>query len=207
MSGSLGMPPPPPQPAGGAGSPPAPGGMAPGGMDPAGPMGAGGAPPHPGQPIFDQHEALEAQFKSLVKASKMNAQVTTELTALAKMKDTVTEGEVIEAASRLVGKGYDAKKMAGMIAGMPVGGGQVLGQWVTSLQTQMGQKDQELQGLLKTTQHEMGVTSLHGIMAHTVAHHMEQQAGGGMPQPQGAAPMAPNALMAQGPEAIEGDQS
>lgn len=137
------------------------------------PQGPGPSAPTPSQahmaPLAKNHQAVSAMFDATQKALKQSANVRQELDKLTGMGDVVTGEDVIEGAGRIVAKGGDPLAMAGVLADMPSeGGSAALAGWIAQHDMAAKQHEAMLQAANEVARHQLGVSSLHMIAAHSM---------------------------------------
>jgi hypothetical protein len=153
------------------------------------------------QDLSSAQDQASAQFDKLGKLKKTADQMRVGLQALSKLGDMVSVEDVVKEAGKLVGKGYDAKQMAGLLADMPTtGGGAALAGWVKLNAAKAAQTELQLLQVHDQVRHQMGVAALKTVIGHTMEH-------AGQPQPQPpveASAEGNNPLLGSGPQMAGG---
>jgi hypothetical protein len=166
-------------------------GGAPGGLGnmppPAQPRTAGGVGDMPSfedtrTTLMEQHQRNKALFSQTGQALKKIDVIRKGLERLADKQDVVTMDDIIDEAGKLVAHGIDPMALAGILADAPQeGGGEALGGWVASHAQAAAQGEQAMMQQHTLARHNMGVSAIHLIMAHTNA----QMMNGGVSPPMG----------------------
>lgn len=85
------------------------------------------------------------------------------LGGLVKMGDMVTQEDVIKAASKIVAAGVSPEGMASMLADMPEKS-ELIAPWLAQHAEQINAKEQQLDEVMGTVQHHMGVQAMRQLM-------------------------------------------
>lgn len=135
--------------------------------------------------------ALDFAYDRLREARGRMDTIQNVLGGLVKMGDMVTQEDVIKAASKIVASGVDAKGMAAMLADMPEKG-ELIAPWLAQHAQQINAKEQQLNEVLGSVQHHMGVQAVRQLMQQgpaadasgmgTQENALAAQAGGSGPQ-------------------------
>jgi hypothetical protein len=107
-----------------------------------------------------QSDISKAIYGKTVQAGRMLDHIREELDKLTNMADTVTPGDVIGAAGRLVGHGIPAKEMATLLADMPTNAGQGLAAWVQMHDQNARQQEAEVARITSVARYQMGLAAL-----------------------------------------------
>ncbi len=150
------------------------------------PMGPQAAPPPGGPPppaaggmpssidevsniLSKSHGQAKAAYDNTTKALGQLDAIRKGLERLSDKGDMVMMEDVIEEAGKLVGHGVDPVALAGLLADAPQeGAGEALGGWVATHAITAATAEQQLLAAHNAARHEMGVSALRLIMAHTV---------------------------------------
>src|ERR1700733_493095 len=108
------------------------------------------------------HSAARAKFEKLAGARQMLDKARVELTKLAELGDLVTSEDVIKGAGKLVGEGLSPMAMAKMLSDMPEGGPQLSG-WLGQQSQMLAAREAQLQPVLDSARHQMGVAAMRGL--------------------------------------------
>ena len=128
------------------------------------------APPTAASPMM-QHfgsaqDVAAARYAKMKEATAKLAATRKELDGLTALGDTVSQEDVIKAASGMVAAGIGAPAVAGILADMPEGGAALQG-WIAEHDAAVRQREAQAQQALTITRHEMGVAALRHIIAHS----------------------------------------
>lgn len=129
------------------------------------------------QGLQGEHSQASAQYAKLQQQQKMQQLVRGQMDSLVGLGDTISQDDVIKASGRLVTGGMDAVAVAGLLAQMPPDG-EALQAWVGKTDQVLQQRQQQLAPQLALARHQMGVSALHLLQAHSLASRA-------MPVPQG----------------------
>ncbi len=174
----------------GAASPAAPGASATAAPAPAAPTPSTPLNSAPSaDPIASWHSSAKAQFDKVQEAHQHVLALRSELDRLGDLGDFIQPDDVVKSAATLVGKGFHPKELAALLAEMPMQGGEMLQQWVSTHEQMLQQVEAAAGPILAATRHNLATASLH-VLARD---HMQQQGQG-----QGSA--APAALSAMTPQ-------
>lgn len=127
------------------------------------------------KPLMDAHDIAKAQFGKLAEARTILDRARVELTNLAKLGDMVTPEDVIKGAGKLVGAGMSPMALAKLMSDMPDQGPQ-LQAWLQTHATQLAAREAQLEPVLSHARHQLGVTALRALAAHSLMPQMPQQA-------------------------------
>jgi len=142
------------------------------------PAGGGEAPTAgPGGPFDElmphlerEQDGLQARYGKLMSADKMLRTTRGELDKLVKLGDVVTMDDIVEGAGQLVAAGLDPLAMASLLADVPsTGGPQALAEWLMGQDSQVKQREQQLDVVTRTIRHQMGVSAMRVLMGHAYA--------------------------------------
>lgn len=136
-----------------------------------------GSPPSPMMKHFgDASSAALARYQKLQKADETLQRVRKIVDKLGALGDLVAEDDVLEAASDLVGVGLTSSAVAGMLADVPQNA-EGIQQWVQGQEAQVGQREAQLEHVMKLARHELALTGLRGLIGDAAEGHQAQQAG------------------------------
>jgi hypothetical protein len=127
----------------------------------------------PSQPMFhgdlgDAHIQAMEQFKAVKVALGRTQRVADELQSLVHLGDLVTPEDVVKGAGNLVAHGEDPLQLAGYLADMPPQPGEALADWVGQHAQAMMVNEQKLLQAANAARHQLGVSSLHMLAAHSI---------------------------------------
>jgi hypothetical protein len=141
-----------------------------------------------------------AQYEKMKEASKKLTVAQTQLDGLVALADTVSQDDVVKAASRLVAAGVGAVQVATLLADMPPDG-QALQGWVAAQDQKIGKAAAQAKVALALTRHQMGVAAMRSVIGHSAEQHQTRLASARLaamnnnalaPQAQAAPQEAPN---------------
>jgi hypothetical protein len=185
-------------------------------MGPQAPATAGGVA-EPGVPdlaglLPHMEGALQQHVTKYDKLSEIAGKATVmreTLDSLVKKGDMIDQDDLIDAAGKLVSRGFPAAEIASFLAEAPENGEALQG-WIMQHDMKLRQNEMQLKEMQSITRHQMGVNALRLLGAHSMAamhgFGMEPQSTLASPQAQAAqASGAANDLtgggaVAQGPE-------
>jgi len=108
---------------------------------------------------------VRAQYDKLKRARQTLDVARSGLEHLTELGDMVSPEDVIKEAGKLVAHGLAPQAMAGLLADIPTGGGLQLAEWVKEHLEGVSQREAQLQPVLDTFRHRMGVQALMGLKA------------------------------------------
>lgn len=148
----------------------------------------GQGPQNPMEALHADGEAANAKLGKLETMGELMRKTRQELDGLVKMRDTVTEEDVITAVGKIVAAGGKPMEMASMLADAPFHSKEALQAWVAQKDTAVRQMEMQLQMAEKVTRHELANAGLHMMSAQ----YFMDQAQGGPPDsaPAGEGPSA-----------------
>lgn len=133
------------------------------------PIQAGGEASGGPQAILDSvHDQAKAHFDAASQAIGRMDRVRAELGELARKGTAITPEDVIHGAGKLVAGGEDPMQLAGLMADMPVNGGDALAAWIAEHYQATAQKEAQLRQGYEASRHSAGVAALHSLMGHVV---------------------------------------
>jgi hypothetical protein len=123
--------------------------------------------------LMQQHTRNKALFEHTGQALKKIDIIRKGLEKLSDKQDVVTMDDIVEEAGKLVSQGIDPMALAGILADAPQeGGGEALGGWVASHAQVAAQGEQAMMQQHALARHNMAVSAIHLLMAHTNAQMM-----------------------------------
>lgn len=114
---------------------------------------------------LQQHIAHYDKIQQIAGKAKLMRE---QLDQLVKLNDTVTNEDLVNAASRLVGKGIGAAEIAGILSEAPEGGEELKG-WILQKDMTLRQEEAQLSQMSALSGHNMGVSALRLLGAHSMA--------------------------------------
>lgn len=117
---------------------------------------------------------VKAQFNQLAEAKKQISATKFEIGQLRDLGDTVTAKDVVKHSAGIVAAGVPAVEVATILADMPEGG-QQLQAWVVQKYEEATANEGKVNKLMGIAQHQLAVTSLQNILAHSAEAHAKQQ--------------------------------
>lgn len=140
------------------------------------PAGSGSSGPGAMHSHFTSKEDTVAlQFSKIKEASGKLQAMRTELDKLAALQDTVTQDDVVEAASGLVAAGLPAAEVAGELASMPENSHQIQA-WVAQQSKALEPREQQVAQALNQTGHALGMMAMKSVIAHSAEQHAQRRA-------------------------------
>lgn len=122
--------------------------------------------PHMEGNLQKQAVIYEKLKEGLGKAKTMREQ----LDELVKLGDMVDTEDLVGAASKLVGHGFAAAEIAGVLSEAPEGGEALKG-WILQKDMLLRQNEAKLADMAALTRHDMGVAAFRLLGAHSMAQH------------------------------------
>jgi hypothetical protein len=133
------------------------------------------APPTRGQPpaspfqsVHDDMKQAKAAYKQATDLQEGLDRVREEMNDLMDMGDVVRPEDVINAAGRLIGKGFDSHELATLLATMPTVGGEGLASWVRMNEIKVTAAEANIARQNDLIRHRMTVSAIRSLAAdHT----------------------------------------
>jgi hypothetical protein len=120
----------------------------------------------------------ETQFKQTQQAFETLDHVRGELDELMNLGDMVRPEDVIQAAGRLVGKGFGAENLAQLLSDMPTMGGQGLASRIRMHDITVVKAEAALQQQANVARNRLGVAGIKSLAASHMEHMAGQDEGG-----------------------------
>jgi hypothetical protein len=114
--------------------------------------------------LSHQLESTHSTFRRLQNAKSTLQKVSLALEELTKLGDTVTLDDVVKVTGDLVAHGLDPSSMAGILADAPEKG-EALASWVAQQAQQIAGRQAQLEPVLQSHQHRLGVEALQTLVA------------------------------------------
>lgn len=153
----------------------------------------GQGPRSPMEALHAEGEAANAKLEKLTTMGHLLRKTREELDGLVKMRDTVTEEDVIGAVGKIVAAGGKPMEMASMLADAPFHSSEALQAWIAKKDVAVRQMEQQMQIAEATTRHELANAGLHMMSAQ----YFSDQAQGQEAEAAGAMGQAPAEEMPQ----------
>lgn len=129
----------------------------------------GQSPVDPMQALLADGEAANAKLEKLQGLGELLRKTRQELDGLVKMRDTVTEEDVITAVGKIVAAGGKPMEMASMLADAPFHSKEALQAWIAQKDIGVRQMEKQMQIAEATTRHELANAGLHMMSAQYFA--------------------------------------
>ncbi len=120
------------------------------------------APPKP-KTLEELNESLLANYGTLREAGQMLGVTREQIDDLLALQDTVSQEDVIDAASKLVANGLEPTEVAGILADMPEGS-EALQVWLQGMSQRLEQQEKFVGDSTKELRHQLGVIGLRRLM-------------------------------------------
>jgi hypothetical protein len=127
-------------------------------------------------------QSARAQLGKLKEAEQQYSVMRENIDSLLKLRDTVTQEDVVKAAGNIVSAGIPAGEMAGVLSTMPKQGDQ-LEQWLQSHSRALAEREKQVVFLKKALGHQLATLAFRQLTAHGLEQQqaaMRKQAGGAL---------------------------